>query len=418
MKRILWLFFLFPLLIYAQNDPKVVLQQLESDLVSLKKQQETVLAKIESTKLVMLRTDLEANGLPQVKEGEKLIKHSAMYLVYSEEHEQAAWVAHVILPDVLTGKVSRTNDFRTDPLVLSGSTDEEDFFLTTTQEDGSKDYDGFGFDRGHLAPSADFRWSQTALSESYFYSNMSPQRPDFNRGIWAEVEGKIRGYLNNYPTVQLYVVTGPVLKPGLPVVERSINKPSIPEQYFKVVMDLDNQRGIAFLLKNEKALDPVSSYAVTIDQIEELTGIDFYHDVPDVIEEGLESSLDLEKWLPKGSEGDVKALDPTELPKNNFNTKQAELYKGRNDNVTICGTVVGARTSRAGNVLLNLDKQYPNQVFTVFIRKEDLGNFSYNPEEAWKDQIIAVTGKVAAMGSTPAIYVKHEKEIKAFEGKR
>lgn len=418
MKRIVWLFFLFPILLSAQNDPKVVLKQLESDLVGLQKQQESVLGKIETVKLELLRNDLEASGLPELREGEKLIKHSAMYLVYSEEHEQAAWVAHVILPDVLTGKVSRTNDFRADPLVASGSTVEKDFFLTTTLDDGSKEYDGFGFDRGHLAPSADFRWSQIALSESYFYSNMSPQRPDFNRDIWAAVEGKIRGYLNNYPNVQLYVVTGPVLKPGLPVVERSINKPSIPEQYFKVVMDLNNQRGIAFLLNNEKGTDPVSSYAVPIDKVEELTGIDFFHDVPDVIEEGLESAFDLAKWVPKGSEGDVKSMDPTSLPKNNFNTKQAALYKGRNDKVTICGTVVGARTSRAGNVLLNLDKQYPNQIFTVFIRKEDLGNFSYDPEEAWTGQKIAVSGKVASMGSTPAMYVKHEKEIQPFQGKR
>lgn len=418
MKRIVWLFFLFPILLFAQNDPKAALQQLEFELAGLKEKQESVLGKIENVKLEMLRNDLEANGLPELREGEKLIKHSAMYLVYSEEHEQAAWVAHVILPDVLTGKVSRTNDFRTDPLVETGTTEEIDFFLTKTLDDGSTEYDGFGFDRGHLAPSADFRWSQTALSESYFYSNMSPQRPDFNRGIWASVEGKIRGYLNNNPNVQLYVVTGPVLKPGLPVVERSVNKPSIPDQYFKVVMDLENQRGIAFLLNNEKGNDPVSSYAVTIDKIEELTGIDFFHNVPDVIEEGLESAFEPEKWLPKGSEGDVKALDPTTLPKNNFNTKQAELYKGRNDNVTICGTVVGARTSRAGNVLLNLDKQYPNQIFTVFIRKEDLGNFSYDLVEAWKGQVIAVSGKVASMGSTPAMYVKHEKEIKAFDGKR
>jgi endonuclease G len=247
---------------------------------------------------------------------------------------------------------------------------------------------------------------------------MSPQRPDFNRGIWAEVEGKIRGYLYNNPGVELYVVTGPVLKPGLPKVERAINKPSIPQQYFKVVMDLQNQRGIGFLLKNEATTDPVSAFAVPIDQVEEVTGLDFFHAVPDVIEEGLESKFDLEKWLPKGNEGDVPALDPTALPKNCFNTKQAELYKGRNDQVTVCGTVVGARTSRAGNVLINLDKQYPNQVFTVFIRKEDLGNFSYDPEEAWLEQTIAVTGKVADMGGTPAMYVTHEKEIKSFEAKK
>ena len=112
-----------------------------------------------------------------------------MSLVYSEEHEQAKWVAHIISPDIITGNVSRTNDFRPDPHVSTGSTVEEDYFLKYLQPDSSYKYDGYGFDRGHLAPSADFRWSTTALSESYFYSNMSPQRPEFNRGTWAELEG-------------------------------------------------------------------------------------------------------------------------------------------------------------------------------------------------------------------------------------
>jgi endonuclease G len=417
MKRIFWLLLFAPSLLVAQDDPPARLEKLESKLAAIKVQEQEMLQKIEDVKLEILRTDLEQYGLPAAQPGDEIIRHKAMFLVYSEEHEQAKWVAHIIHPDVLTGKVSRTNDFRTDPLVTTGTAVEQDYFLTNVKDDGSIEYDGFGYDRGHLAPSADFRWSPTALSESYYYSNMSPQRPDFNRGVWAEVEGKMRGYLANNPETQLFVVTGPVLKPGLPVVERGINKPSIPEQYFKVVMDLENQRGIGFILKNQGSVDPVSSFAVPIDKVEELTGMDFFADVPDVIEDGMESKLDLESWLPKASEGDVKAISATEMPRNHFNTKQAQLYAGRNDRVTICGTVVGARTSRAGNVLLNLDKQYPNQVFTVFIRKENLNNFSYDPEEAWKGKKVAVTGKVANLGGTPAMFIQHEKELQEFRGK-
>jgi endonuclease G len=73
-----------------------------------------------------------------------------------------------------------------DDKVSCGTAVEADYFLRTENPDGTHGYDGFGFDRGHLAPSADFRWSATALSESYYYSNMTPQRPGFNQESWAE----------------------------------------------------------------------------------------------------------------------------------------------------------------------------------------------------------------------------------------
>ena len=170
-----------------------------------------------------------------------------MCLVYDEDHEQAKWVLHKISNDIIDGKVSRTNDFRVDPLIESGSAEEKDYFLKIKLNSGKYDYDGFGYDRGHLAPSADFRWSQKALSESYFYSNMSPQLPSFNREKWAELEGLIRSYIfeNNRP---LIVYTGPVLHDQLAKVSRSINGVSIPEQFFKIVIDYEIGKTIAYLV--------------------------------------------------------------------------------------------------------------------------------------------------------------------------
>jgi len=180
-----------------------------------------------------------------------------MLLSYNEQHEQANWVAHIIVPDVITGVVFRSNDFRTDPLVKSGTADQADYFLTDTLADGKVKYDGFGYDRGHLAPSADFRWSAKALSESYFYSNMSPQLPELNREIWADLENTLRGYIHNNSDAQLYVVTGPILKNDLPKMERSIHKLSIPESYFKVIIDLKNQRGIGFIMPNSSDYESI-----------------------------------------------------------------------------------------------------------------------------------------------------------------
>ena len=131
------------------------LQSLEAELNQLKAQEKTILLQIEEVKLGKISADLRKNGLPKVEAGEEVVYHSALALVYSEQHEQAKWVAHIISPDIVNGNVSRTNDFRPDPKVSTGSTVEEDYFLKFLQPDSTYKYDGYGYDRGHLAPSAD-----------------------------------------------------------------------------------------------------------------------------------------------------------------------------------------------------------------------------------------------------------------------
>ena len=232
--------------------------------------------------LKYLHSELKEYGLPQLENGEELIEHKAYILVYSEKHEQAKWVAHIISKEIIDGNVSRTNDFRPDTMIKTGSAVEKDYFLKY-KEDGKTVYDGFGYDRGHLAPSADFKWSKSALSESYFYSNMSPQVDDFNRGGWAKLEGMLRKYVyeNN---VDLFVVTGPVLSEDLPVIERSVDKVSIPNYYYKIAYDKENNRAIAFLMPNQNLDYPVEYYAVSIDSVEALTNIDFFYNLDDSLQ--------------------------------------------------------------------------------------------------------------------------------------
>lgn len=335
-----------------------------------------------------------------------------MQLVYSEEHEQAKWVAHIITPDIMSGQVTRSNDFREDPKIKTGTAVEKDYFLKTEKADGTFDYDGFGFDRGHLAPSADFRWSQTALSESYFYSNMAPQRPKFNREKWAELEGKLRGYIYANPESELIVLTGPVLSDDLPKIERSVNGVSIPEKFWKVALDLQNNRAIAFLIPNKKTQYPLSMYATSIDDIEELTGLDFFNNLDASVQSKLESSFTVADWLPETAAGDVDPLYPPSLPKGYFNTIQANQKNGKD--CTVCGTVVGARRSRKGNILLNLDKQFPNQIFTVFIRKEHIINFGYDPELEFKGKAICIKSQIQKMGSTPAAFITSEEQLELY----
>ncbi len=385
------------------------IEALEGQINDLERQQESLAEKVETVKLSRIHRDLEAVGLPS----ENYIKHSALFLEYAEAYEQAKWVAHILTPDVITGTAYRSNDFREDPLVTTGTAEEKDYFLKTPKGDGEFDYDGFGFDRGHLAPSADFRWSKKALSESYFYSNMSPQRPGFNRESWAELEGSMRGYVQDHPTSQLYIVTGPILKEGLPVVERATNKLAIPEMYFKVILDLKEGKAIGFLMPNQKVTYPLISFAKSIDEIEEATGLDFFSKIKNEAE--IEKSLDKTHWFPETKKGDVEPIYPPSLPSGHFNTVQAEQHAKANKVITVCGTVVSTRYSRSGNLWFNLDKKFPNQIFSFYIAKKDLANFSFDPEKEYKGQVVAVKGKVRPSDNAVMMQLLKEEDIGLFE---
>lgn len=386
------------------------IKSVHDELQNLKEQEAELYARLENLKLSKIQRDLVAVGLPT----EDYVMHQAMALSYAEPHEQARWVAHIILPDIIDGQVSRTNDFREDPLVTTGTALEEDYFLKFQQPDQTFEYDGFGYDRGHLAPSADFRWSETALSESYFYSNMSPQVADFNRGGWADLESSIRGYLYQHPETQLYVVTGGILQDGLPVIERSVNKVSIPEYFFKVVVDLDAQRGIGFLVPNARLDYPLETYAVTIDEIELKTGLDFFNRLPKDVQHRLESVTDKAHWVEAVSAGDTEPLYAPQLPRGHFNSVQARRYMGSGDEIQVCGTVVSTRYSRSGNLWLNLDKKYPNHIFSVYVRKTDLVNFPFEGDQYWLNKKVCFEGKVQNMNGVPTIRIDKEEQAQLY----
>ncbi len=369
----------------------------------------------EGYKFLRIQHLIETVSLPELLEEEVLIKHSAMFLVYSEEHEQAKWVAHVITPDIIEGKYSRSNDFRVDSLIKTGSAVEADYFLKEKLSDGKYKYDGFGYDRGHLAPSADFKWSKKALSESYFYSNMSPQVGDFNRKKWAELESLLRGYVVNNPTVNLYVITGPVLKRNLPVIERGVNKVSIPEQFFKVALDFENKRAIGFLMLNVEIEDDLIDFVASVDSIEIVTGINFFDPLPDTLEDRIESKFDFKHWMPKKTSRDAKVIHRTKLPKGCINTPMAWRHINSYKDVTVCGTVVSSYKSQKGNIFLNLDRAYPNTIFTVMIRNDDIVNFSYGPEKSLINTKVCVKGKITEFKSVPTLTVGNEVEFRVLE---
>ena len=403
---------LFPLFLFGQETR---LENLEQEYHNKELALDSLGELLEELKLEKIQSDLDTYGLPEYKKTDSIIWHSAMAILYNETHEQAQWVAHILLSDVTHGSVTRTNDFRQDTLVTTGTAVEEDYFLKTKLPDGKYEYDGYGYDRGHLAPSADFRWSRTALSESYFYSNMSPQLPEFNRDKWASLENFIRAYMYRYPNSQLYIVTGPVLHDGLAKSERSVNNISIPEQYFKLAMDYEAKRGIAFLVPHKAFEYPVESYAISIDSLEKITGINFYSKLNATDESKIESEIDIALWMPETSKNDCLPMKANELPKKCWNTVEAKLFVDKGEKITVCGTVVGSHKSDKGNIFLNLDKAYPNQIFSLTIWNRNKINFSYQPEVFLMNKKICVSGIVKMYQGIPGIYLDNEKKIRILD---
>ena len=214
----------------------------------------------------------------------EIIKHSAYTLSYSTHDKQAYWVAYVSTKAHLGDGLERANKFKPDPSVKSGSAN-------------NKDYLHSGYDRGHLAPAADMKWSTNAMNECFYYSNMSPQLHGFNAGIWKTLESKVRNWTDRKDT--LYIAAGPLLPDDLQSI--GPDKVSIPKAFYKAVLFYDgtNSHSIGFIFPDQSqkiSSDKLFSCAVSIHSLEATTGIDFFYNLPDNIESNIESHLDISYW--------------------------------------------------------------------------------------------------------------------------
>lgn len=233
--------------------------------------------KANSTKKLFDFEKLVDFTLPAFQPNDEIIRHDGYTLRYREEFEQADWVSYPLLENEILGDADRKNEqFQPDPMVESGSA-------------LSSDYTRSGFDRGHLAPAGDFKFSKEMMRQTFYMSNISPQVPDFNRGIWKKLEEQVRVWALRDKGI--YVVTGPVLRPGLPTIGKK-NQVAVPEYYYKVLLYCNNPdiRMIAFLLKNEESDGSLKQFVVSVDEVEKRTGIDFFPKIPDKMEQQLEST--------------------------------------------------------------------------------------------------------------------------------
>jgi endonuclease G len=224
---------------------------------------------------------------PVAAEHVQVIPHRGYTLGYAEQYEQAAWAAYLLTRARLASDtIGRTEDFRPDPAVREGS---------ATQAD----YQGSGYDRGHLVPSAALRWDSTAQSHSFFLSNMTPQRSAFNSGPWQQLERHLRTLVRQRHDT-LLVISGPVFAPGGEASERiGPNKVAVPEAFYKVVLapTLPTIEATAYLLPHTGAdAGPPQRHLVTVDSVEQRTGLDFFPGLPDAAERKLERARHLGYW--------------------------------------------------------------------------------------------------------------------------
>lgn len=205
-------------------------------------------------------------------------------ICYRESYEQAEWAAYCLEKAELEKNTKRGDNFRPDPEITTGSA-------------SLADYKKSGYDRGHLAPAADFAFSEEAMSESFFLSNMSPQAPGLNREIWQYLEGQVRLWAEEYG--KAYIITGPVLeKPADQYEYIGENQVSVPEFFYKIILapHENTVKALAFIIPNQKCEGTFWDYAVSVDEVENRTGLDFFFLLDDLLEDQLESNISKENW--------------------------------------------------------------------------------------------------------------------------
>ncbi|MCS6982133.1 MAG: DNA/RNA non-specific endonuclease [Flavobacteriales bacterium] len=387
-------------LAFAQNPYDARIEAKKQEILELEARLHALREEVGRLRLGWIQYELRRLGLPQTPDSGYTVVHTAMVLNYKEKFEQACWVAHIIVPEVAMGKQSRTNNFRADPLVPTGTAH-------------ASDYRKSGFERGHLAPSADFRWNITALDESYYYSNIAPQRKELNRERWRELEELLRQYVIQTQR-PLYVVTGGILKGSL--LSIGPNEVAVPKFFYKVALDFTHPQmpGIGFILPNSTCSRPLMDYRLPIDSVESRTGINFFPKLTPSQEKLSESVVYDSLWLPEHLKQFKAPLEPNEIPAGAITPDQAR--QRLHQTATVCGTVAGsAFVSRSGNILINLDKPYPENDFTLVISKKDIPSFPYDPVKTLKDDTrLCANGKITEYRGRMEIIVNHPHQLQLF----
>ncbi|MBR1850104.1 MAG: DNA/RNA non-specific endonuclease [Bacteroidales bacterium] len=220
------------------------------------------------------------NPLPAIANPAATVTHKHYTLQYSEPYEQPRWVAYMLTRDRANGQAKRTNNFREDPAVATGSATPNDYRRS-------------GYTRGHLVPAGDMKWDTTAMSETFLMSNISPQIAEFNDGVWNRLESQVRRWARVYDTI--YIVTGPLID-ARNADRIGPNQVAVPYAFFKAIYAPAIDQTIAFIVDHRASDAPLAKFAVTVDSLEAVSGLDLFPALPDEQEARLEGTLCTKCW--------------------------------------------------------------------------------------------------------------------------
>lgn len=220
---------------------------------------------------------------PLTDRNEQILHRTAYTASYNSDTKLPNWVAWHLTANHTSGPYKRGGiDFAEDEEVNEPRATDNDYYRS-------------GYDRGHMCPSADNKWSEAAQRESFLFTNICPQSHGLNAGDWNEIEQQCRRWADELGSV--YIVSGPILYKGH---HKTIgkNKVVVPEAFFKVVLCTEGApKAIGFIYKNQPGNRPKGDYVNSVDEVERITGIDFFPALPDDIETKVEASANLADWM-------------------------------------------------------------------------------------------------------------------------
>lgn len=220
----------------------------------------------------------------QSSQPEKIVHHSGYTVSFNTDWLVPNWVAYELTAEEVQGVEPRSNKFVPDPQIW--------------QSPSTDDYKNSGYDRGHMAPAADMKWSKQAMEESFYTSNICPQNKNLNKGDWKDLEEHVRAMATKYD--HIYIACGPIVSARPKTIGQSSysNRISVPDAFYKVILRKKNESwsAVGFMMPNQAGHKPLNKYAMSVDDIEIITDIDFFVALPDSIEEIVESTYNLKDW--------------------------------------------------------------------------------------------------------------------------
>ena len=218
---------------------------------------------------------------PLVGVSEQIIKKKSYIASYNKDTKIANWVAWHLTSEHTEGSIGRGNMFHEDEEVPSPKATVED-------------YKGSGWSRGHMCPAGDNKWDAEAMYQSFSLINVCPQNASLNSGLWNSLEIDCRNWAKRFHDI--YIICGPVFfQQDHEVI--CINEIYVPEAFFKVVLCLNGKpKGLGVIVKNTAGNKKKDIYYNSIDQVERITGMDFFPLLSDDVEDEVESNLDMDMW--------------------------------------------------------------------------------------------------------------------------